>query len=43
MVAWWHPEEIPFLSRGRSIIPFATLMTISKNKKNLIYGGMVPP
>jgi len=20
-VAWWHPEEIPWLSRSRSIMP----------------------
>jgi hypothetical protein len=28
-VAWWHPEEMPWLSRSRSIMPLPT-MTISK-------------
>jgi len=28
--AWWHPEEIPWLSRSRNITPLTTIMTIKK-------------
>jgi hypothetical protein len=26
-VAWWHPEEIPWLSRSISIMPLPAIMT----------------
>ena len=40
-VAWWHPEEIPFLNRSRSIMPLPTIVT---NPKRLGFrGGMAPP
>ena len=29
-VTWWHPEEVPWLSRSRNIMPFPTIMTIQK-------------
>ena len=39
-VTWWHPEEVPWLSRSRSIMPLPTIMTIPKNG---FRGWMVAP
>ena len=38
-VAWWHPEELPWLSRSRNIMP-PSQMTIPKIG---VWGGMVAP
>ena len=39
-MAWWHPEEMPWLSGSRSVIPLPTIMTAQKIGCR---GGMVAP